>query len=322
MYMYIVDNSDMSRLQVLVPFTPPRNFIPPRGLFLQKISTNVTVSTPTEYDFVPFDSIKTPPFKKLEVHENGLNSDVIILHSSNGLMLCYSLHVSKEGEFNATYYVYNPTTKQVATLPTRQDCDSLQIRPSGVILIFDPLKSGHYRVVFVRGYNYSNDIYSIEIYSSETRIWKNLELTLDDDKIEFMCGVYWNGSIHWINKKGGIFGVPIDDEVRRLYEIDGEVSCLYEISTRIVIDQWDIKRHCCPLVESRDRLMFMDISSAVDMRFDVHEIDKDYSGMTLKYRVDLNPVMVGPMARCFSVFRVPCSCPKRTPVVNLFSVVA
>lgn len=74
-------------------FTPPCNFVPPRGLFLQKISTNVTVSTPTDYNFVPFDSIKTPPFKKLVFHENVLNSDVIILHSSNGLMLCYSLQL-------------------------------------------------------------------------------------------------------------------------------------------------------------------------------------------------------------------------------------
>lgn len=35
----------------------------------------------------------------------------------------------------------------------------------------------------------------------------------------------------------------------------------------------------------------MDTSSAVDMRFDVHEIDKGYSGWTLKYHVDLNQVM-------------------------------
>nr|GEY01295.1 hypothetical protein [Tanacetum cinerariifolium] len=189
---------------------------------------------------------------------------------------------ARESELNATYYVYNPTTKQVATLPTRQDCDRIQ-RPSGVILIFDPLKSSHYRVVFVRGYNYSNDIYSIEIYSSETRIWKLWHIKLDDDKIEFMCGVYWNGSIHWINKKGRII----------FLKIDGEASRLYEISTRVVvIDKWYIKRHCCPLVESRDRLMFMGISSLVDMRFDVHEIDKDYSWCTPTYRVDLNQVMV------------------------------
>ncbi|GJU18675.1 F-box protein-like protein [Tanacetum coccineum] len=263
-------------------FTPLRTFNPPRGLFLQRISTDVAVSTRAEYDFVPFDSIKTPPFRTLDFHENVMNSDVIILHSSNGLMLCYRLHVSKESEFNATYYVYNPTTKQVATLPTCQDCDRIQ-RPSGVILIFDPLKSSHYRVVFVRGYNDSNDIYSIEIYSSETRIWKFWHLKLDDDKIEFMCGVYWNGSIHWINKKGRIM----------FLKIDGEASRLYEISTRVVIDKWNIKRHCCPLVESRDRLMFMGISSAVDMKFNVYEIDKDYSGWTLKYRVDLNQVMVG-----------------------------
>ncbi|PWA52092.1 F-box protein [Artemisia annua] len=264
------------------PFTPPSNFIPPRGLFLQKISTNVTVSTPTKYDFVPFDSIKTPPLKKLVFHENVLNSDVIILHSSNGLMLCYSLHVSKEGEFNATYYVYNPTTRQVATLPTRQDCDRIQIRPCGVILIFDPLKSSHYRVAFVRSYDYSKNIYAVEIYSSETRIWKILYPILRDDdfETEFMCGVYWNGSIHWINKRGRILRL----------QIDGKAS-FYQFQTPVIIDQWNIKRHCYPLVESRDRLMFMGISSAVDMRFDVHEVDKGYSGWTLKYRVDLNQVM-------------------------------
>lgn len=111
--------------------------------------------------------------------------------------------------------------------------------PYGVILIFDPLKSSHYRVAFVRGYDNSKNIYAVEIYSSETRIWKILYPILRDDdfEIEFMCGVYWNGSIHWINSKGRILHL----------QIDGEAS-FYHFQTPVITDQWNIKRHCCPLV--------------------------------------------------------------------------
>ena len=35
-----------------------------------KILNNATVSTPFEYDFVPFDYTKTPPFKTLDFHAN------------------------------------------------------------------------------------------------------------------------------------------------------------------------------------------------------------------------------------------------------------
>ena len=86
-------------------------------MFLQQINNNDTVSTPFEYDFVLSDYTETPPFKTLDFHENISNSSIVILHSSNGLMLCYSLHISKEPEFSAAYYVYSPTKKQVATLP-------------------------------------------------------------------------------------------------------------------------------------------------------------------------------------------------------------
>ena len=176
----------------------------PCGLFLQRIC-NVTLP---EYDFVPFDREKhlKPPFKTMSFPGNVSNSGIIVLHSSSGLMLCHTLHeyfrnTSKEIVYHGMYYVYNPTINKVATLPQLEGCDWFQRRPRGMTLVFDPVKSHHYKVVCVRGYLWSDHHYTIEIYSSETRNWKmSGEPFTNQIDTEFTGGVYWNDAIHWIGK--------------------------------------------------------------------------------------------------------------------------
>lgn len=253
------------------------------GLFLQRIG-NVT---PPEYDFVPFDRERhvKPPFKTLNFSGNISNSGIIVLHSSNGLMLCHSLHeyflnVSKEILYHARYYVYNPTINQVATLPKLEGCDWFQRRPRGMTLAFDPLKSPDYKVLCVRGYLWSDHLYCIEIYSSENRSWKMSGKPFANQiDTEFTGGVYWNDAVHWINKKGYIFYLKMNEDL------------LDQIPTPVVRAGWNVKRHCYPLIESRDCLLFIDIFPPLSLKFDVHEMNRDYSGWTVKYHVDLNEVI-------------------------------
>lgn len=268
----------------------------PQGLFLQRIrstcTTNTTNSRSLECDFVPFDIVNyvKPPFKTLKFdvneneNENVGNLDIIVLHSCNGVMLCYSMNeylcnVTKLMVYNPVYYVYNPTINQVVTLPKLEGCDWVQRRPRGMTLVFDPLKSSYYKVVCVRGYMWTELLYNIDIYSSESKSWKmcGKPFGIEIDT-EFMCGVYWNDAVHWIDKKGFVLYLKINEE------------CLDRIPIPVTRAGWNVKRHCYPLVESRDCLLFIDVPS-LSIEFDVYEMNRDYSGWLVKYHVDLNQVM-------------------------------
>ncbi|KAD5961477.1 hypothetical protein E3N88_12950 [Mikania micrantha] len=255
---------------------------PPCGLFLRKTGN---VTTP-EYEFVPFDRGKhvKPPFKTLNFNGGVSNSGIIVLHSSNGLMLCYSLHeqfcnITKEVNYNAMYYVYNPTINQVVTLPkpNLDGCDWTQRRPRGMTLVFDPLKSPHYKVLSVGGHLWT-DLYTIEIYLSENMNWKTGPIFADQIDTEFMGGVYWNDAVHWINKKGYILYLKINEDY------------LDRVPTPVTHDNWNVKRHCYPLVQSHDCLLFIDVYPPSIMKLDIHEMNRDYSGWSVKYHVDLNQV--------------------------------
>ncbi|KAF5800343.1 putative F-box domain-containing protein [Helianthus annuus] len=271
---------------------------PPSGLFLQRFGN---VSCP-EYEFVCFDRDKNvkPPFKRLNYDgylsnlsnlsnssssKNSTHSGVIVLQSCNGLMLCYSLNeyfcnVTKDIEYNASYYVYNPTINQVVKLPNLHGCDWIRRRPRGMTLVFDPVKSGCYKVVCVRAHLWSDHVYTIEVYSSETGKWRMFGTPCGNQvDTEFMGGVYWNGAVHWVNKKGYVLYLKIDED-----RVD-------RVATPVVHDGWNVKKHCYPIVESNDCLLFIDIFPASSLKLDIYEMNRDYSGWSVKYHVDLNRVM-------------------------------
>nr|GFC49678.1 hypothetical protein [Tanacetum cinerariifolium] len=84
-------------------------------------------------------------------------------------------------------------------------------------------------------------------------------------------------AVHWVNKKGHVFYLRISE---------GSVD---RVATPIVREGLNVKKHCYPLVESPDCLLFIDILPS-SMEFDVYEMYRDYSGWLLKYHVDLNSV--------------------------------
>ncbi|OMO52207.1 hypothetical protein COLO4_37345 [Corchorus olitorius] len=106
------------------------------GLILSK--------TLTKYEFLPLgDKPFDAPFKSLTFDDNpgGLK----ILQSCNGFLCCTCIYAYSNKH---DYYIYNPTTKQYFTLPQLPTEDTITVY--GVGLAFDPTKSPHYKVIFVR----------------------------------------------------------------------------------------------------------------------------------------------------------------------------
>lgn len=67
----------------------------------------------------------------------------------------------------------------------------------------------------------------------------------------------------------------------------GSIKCL----TPPVHSHWNVKRHCNPLVKSRDSLLFIDVFPSHTSNVDVYEMITDYSGWSIKYHVDLSSVI-------------------------------
>ncbi|XP_071707590.1 F-box protein At5g07610-like [Rutidosis leptorrhynchoides] len=255
---------------------------PPCGLFLQRVRTSPVNRSVFDYDFVSFDienKIK-PPFKKVSFND----LELIILQSSKGLMLCHSLseyycNVSKEIVYDSRYYVYNPTINRFECLPKLEGSDGIQRRPRGMTLVYDPLKSHYYEVVCVRGV-LSDNLYEIEIYSSKSKSWRKCGKPFANQiDTEFMCGVYWNDAVHWINKKGSLVYLKMNEDH------------MNDIRLPVVRNGWNCKKHCYPLVESRDCLMFIDIFPPLSTMFHVYEMSKDYSGWSIMYQIDIEQVV-------------------------------
>ncbi|KAF5932787.1 hypothetical protein HYC85_028958 [Camellia sinensis] len=110
-------------------------------------------------------------------------SDLRILQSCNGLLLCRGLHL----------YIYNPTTSQFATLPQppRRVLTPLRCFTTfyAYNLAFDPSKSPHYKVVSVNFSCGLPDHYELEIYSSETGLWSPSGDPFTGD-VSFNLGVF------------------------------------------------------------------------------------------------------------------------------------
>ncbi|XP_076939818.1 F-box protein At5g07610-like [Bidens hawaiensis] len=147
--------------------------------------------------YVPFDNeYRTPPpFRSLDFYPdvNGIR----ILQSCNGLLLC----CSRQGHTrDRMYYVFNPTTKQFAIIPL-----VYSHKPDRFVgLAYHQTSCPHYKV-FCITFSYScpsSDLVlaEIQIYSSDTRKWKNLNHYFSKSfyNAPFGNGVYWNGAVYWI----------------------------------------------------------------------------------------------------------------------------
>ncbi|MFQ6637743.1 hypothetical protein Gotur_013744 [Gossypium turneri] len=199
-----------------------------------------------------------------------------ILQSCNGLLLCCSNN--RLGEYNRNYYIYNPTTHQYTTLPKPDNRTQSPNTIFGVILAFDPLKSAHYKVIFVRSSETSPHLYQLEIYSSETHQWS---FSSEISKVNnFSQGVYCCGGIHWRNNSGPFLRFDVHQER------------FQEIPMPKIPDDWDQQTKCRYFGECGGRLHLILTSCKHSTRqFDVYEMKNDFSGWFVKYRVDLNALI-------------------------------
>ncbi|OMO62613.1 hypothetical protein COLO4_32999 [Corchorus olitorius] len=214
--------------------------------FLDKPS-NVAASLPLN----PHDDSRLPPFDFLDDDDF---PDVNILESCGGLLLCVShkFHVS-----GRTYFICNPTTREYKILPPPppEDTDRIRLSPS---LAFDPLKSPHYKIIYVSS---SGDL--IHIYSSETNSWSSLKIELSKKfrvtMYDLDQGVFLNGAIHWYSR----------DEESQYFDVDKE--CLKTMPMPQVNEFVDYFGECgghLNLVFAHEEARFS---------FSIFEMEMDYS---------------------------------------------
>ena len=247
------------------------------GLFLTK--------TRLQYKFVPLSKKSfDAPFKSLTFDDNP--GGLTILESCNGLLCCTCIYAYSSKH---DYYIYNPTTKQLFKLPQLPIEDTITIY--GVGLAFDPAKSPHYKVVFIREPHIQVDFsdpvessdyrsYQIEIYSSQTgscRISGNP--FVEPFGTCFKGGVYCNGAIHWID----------DWHISLYFNVDEEK--LGEIPTMPPIPEaWEEIGRLQYFGESRNHLHLIKIYGPCTTQFNIYEMESNYSSWFVKYHVNLDAI--------------------------------
>ncbi|XP_052205216.1 F-box protein At5g07610-like [Diospyros lotus] len=229
-------------------------------------------------DFLPFYSEKVPPDPTFIPNLSGL----IILSPCHELLCCLGYN---EIDQKGGYHIVNPTTKQFITLPDPH-LDGFD----GLNLAFDPSRSPFYKVVniwhtfetLLVNPNVSQTKFQIEVYSSETRSWRSTgePFTVHVGYINFSGGIFWNGALHWFPDVGDGFYFHVEQE--RL----GRVP---EVPEREGMAWYD--RSVMSPVVARDHFHVIEIYGSTGSQIDVYEMEKDYSGWFVKYKVDLDSVV-------------------------------
>ena len=170
------------------------------GLFIQRLPTffDFDRTCPNKVYFVPLDDPTAPsPFRNLTFapHDPFDPQRIRILGSCNGLLLCSTCFVVSHIKCN--YYVYNPSTNQLAIVPKLPLVNVIDC----LNLAFDPSKSPHYKVIsFISSPPYSSDhIGDFHIYSSEIGTWTlSVQSFVVTPPMSMDNGPYWDGCIHWL----------------------------------------------------------------------------------------------------------------------------
>ncbi|XP_028123955.1 F-box protein At5g07610-like [Camellia sinensis] len=229
----------------------------PSSLFLQ-LHRSSRLNNP-EYEFVSFNDplTFTPPFRILTFIPDP--SGLKILQSCNGLLFCCS---SQTHNLKRKYYVYNHTTKQFTTLPTLGFGSPRPVH--GVNFAFNPAKSPHYKVMCVQSSDFSSEHYQIKIYSSNTGPWRvSGQPFIAHVNIQFNCGVYWNGAIHWLSIRGDPLCFVVDKK------------CLQIMSMPPLPSGYD-RRWFNYFGESGDHLHLIERYRPPNTQFNIYELERPF----------------------------------------------
>ncbi|KAJ0837572.1 putative F-box domain-containing protein [Helianthus annuus] len=223
--------------------------------------------------YVPFDveNRGTPPFRSLDFYPDPRG--IRIVQSCNGLLLC----CSEQGSIGARkYYVFNPTTKQFAIIPSVPGGYKVRNTTCFMGLAFHQTDCPHYKLVCIRRLQPGMHLFQFQIYSSDTGEWKICAVTLDTHWSFFKKGVYWNGAIHWAPWYHNHFYFNIEAE---------QVQTL-----PLPVDMMSFDFMTMYFGESRGHLH---LTVGVDpkgtsLHQNVYEMLSDHSGWFVKYQLQLH----------------------------------
>ncbi|XP_027174724.1 F-box protein At5g07610-like [Coffea eugenioides] len=207
-----------------------------------------------------------------------LNPEPEGLHYCNGL-LALVFKTEHEYGFGPHYFVvYNPTTCGYRLIPRLKSLylDRGSRCFQALNIVFDPLKSDHYKLVCVwMEANYPHMCrYRFSVYSSETRIWRDTEDISSSGTwswTSFNNGVLWNGDLYWIGDSSRILCFDLDKQC---------LNFTRSPIPRIPGMLWEFG-------ESGGSLYLMEVVVSQAPLLDILELARDCSQWVFKYRVDL-----------------------------------
>ncbi|XP_076937834.1 F-box protein At5g07610-like [Bidens hawaiensis] len=227
--------------------------------------------------YVPYDveDRSPPPYQSLDFCPD-LNG-IKIVQSCNGLLLC----CCDRGHIrDHKYYVFNPTTKQFAIIPSVPGDDDARKSIRFMGLAFHQTTCPRYKAVCILG---SAGIFVIQIYFSETGKWKTVNNYFSENPYaRFGSGVYWNGAIHWNPSGGSLFYFDLNSEELRTLPLPLPVQARM---TSLEGDAWDAHP---PIYfgESRGHLHMVDTTChGTRFHLNVYEMLGDHSGWFAKFEV-------------------------------------
>ncbi|KAL7582117.1 hypothetical protein Lser_V15G43669 [Lactuca serriola] len=231
--------------------------------------------------YIPFDdeNRSTPPFRDLDFYPDPCG--IRIVQSCNGLLLCCS-HRGEERVHK--YYVFNPTTKQFAVIPSVLGGVAVRKAIYFMGLAFHQTDSVHYKLVCFHRTN-RGEPFKIQIYSSDTRKWKISDQSFSLSApyyASFHYIVYWNQAIHWAPCCVNPLYFKLDiEELQSL-----PLPMMPEASSE-GYENGDMPLY---FKESRGHLHFVEAAdrSVSHLQLNVYDMLNDHSGWFLKYRVDLD----------------------------------
>ncbi|CAO2833141.1 unnamed protein product [Amaranthus hypochondriacus] len=213
------------------------------------------------YDFISFTSSSHPPFFSLLK-----SSSFDINQSCNGLFLCSS---------DTDVVVCNPTTNAIASI---EALGKIHPRCVGINLCFDPLRSPFYEIVHVYMSNFDESLYSLDVYDSKTKKWRNQ--VVDQFRVpfdvEFLNGVYWERGIYWLSHTESTIFFDLETESVESLILPKALEGAYIERFRY-------------FGESCGHLHLIEIRTNCVQEFDVLELNKiDKIQWLVKYRVNLD----------------------------------
>ncbi|KAK1323272.1 hypothetical protein QJS10_CPA02g00799 [Acorus calamus] len=140
------------------------------------------------------------------------NSIMQILSCSHGLILCIDNSSPNE------YHIINPLMTPKIVLP-RSTCHSHS--PNAATLVLDPSKLPNYEVVRLIT-DVNNAIVGVDVFSSKTSNWEELELTIDDLYYEDGEISFLNGTLYVLAMKdsmGVLFTYNIMDKIAQVISL-------------------------------------------------------------------------------------------------------